>query len=197
MSRALLSVAIAAVTGGAAVTACFVHTRSNELECTSTSQCTAPRVCLQNYCVMPGGGPQNCPPECSSCNGLAGAMPTCNYSGTGGTAFTCPQGYQCNIDCNGNHACGSVTCTGSSNCTITCEGPGACGSITCGTGSCTVSCTAPGACGSITCGQACACDVTCSGNECGAETCPISMGSACTDGSNNCSSSNGNCNTCP
>ena len=165
--------ALAAVSLVVVFAACFVHTRSDGLECHSSSECNAPRVCFDNYCVIPDAAP--CPSQCTSCN-VSGRVPTCNYSGGGGNNFTCPQGYQCNINCQGNNACGSITCGGDA-CIITCEGQSACGSITCD--------------------HACACDITCPRGDCGTETCPQdNNGNPCVQGSN-CSSSMAGCNTCP
>jgi hypothetical protein len=165
------AVVVFVVASTIAIAACFVSSPTDALQCHATMDCASGRVCLENFCVVQGGG--NCPTECTSCDFLA-STPTCDYNGAGGD-FTCPQGFACVVDC---------------------ESAGACGNITCGSGSCMVTCRGQGACGNITCNDSCACDVTCNQGACGNETCPVSGGTSCVTGSN-CDSSVGTCNTCP
>ncbi|HSN27504.1 MAG TPA: hypothetical protein VLT45_14515 [Kofleriaceae bacterium] len=190
----ILSVAVA--------TSCLVSARSDKLACTTTSDCTSPRVCEGGYCVVDVNA---CP---ALCDGGCGSDGSCNITGTGGDSITCPSGKTCNITCVGG-ACGSITCTEADKCTIMCVGDSACGPITCGTadciitcegtnacdnitcgsrnsGRCRVGCTGTNACSNISCSNTCDCVIDgCSGGTCGALTCPRAGGSYCTGTGNN------------
>ena len=167
----LLSVSVA--------TACLVNTRSGDLACSMTSDCTSPRVCEGGYCVIDENA---CP---AVCNGGCSTDGTCNINGAGGDSITCPSGKTCNIDCIGDNACGNITC-GIGDCIITCSGTNACGDVACGNhgaGRCRVECAGTNACGDVACSNACDCVVDgCTTSGCGTLTCPRLNGTTyCTE----------------
>ena len=180
----------------AAAAACSVNRKTDQLRCTTSNDCTAPRVCESGYCVVDNGA---CPGRCNLGCDITTSPPTCRISETGGDNIHCPSDMHCEITCTNPGACGSIDCTDAAACTIDCNSPAACGDIDCGNnsqGQCTITCTGPNACGSITCDQACACDVSCGNGACGTNTCPSAGGNSCTSGST-CSSSPSGCNSCP
>jgi hypothetical protein len=210
----LAALAIAVISA----TSCSINHRSGDYECTLQTDCEAGRLCIGNYCVLPGGGPidapkgdgprtdgspidgppANCPAQCTSCdNPSKTCVIDCNLTNcTGNAAIVCPTGWGCKIGCTTNNSCvNGVNCNGAKSCEITCTGQGSCRNIECGTGDCDVKCQAQNSCRGIDCGDSCACDVSCAFNAscefltCSDPTCdPLGRG---------CSSNGLNCDTCP
>ncbi len=137
---------------GSVIVACFVDRPTEELACTSNSQCTRfdpLRVCAGGYCVEP-----DCPDDCTACDEAAKT---------------------CQVDCTSTDDClGQITCPTGWDCTINCVGDGACNDIECQTGAkCTIACTGDNACSDIRCSSACQCDLDCVGTACEAMACPV------------------------
>lgn len=146
---------LGAVMSVATMVACLVDRTSEAFECTSQAQCDTrfpddDRQCTGGYCIVP-----DCPDDCTSCD------ETTNV---------------CNIDCTSVDECfGTITCPPGWHCLINCDGDGACNDISCESGSeCDIVCTGFDACGDVTCDDACRCDVTCDelGGACDSMTCP-------------------------
>jgi hypothetical protein len=162
---------------GALTMACFVDRKSDTLACSTAADCSDNRVCQDGYCVRQSQS--DCPAHCDACN-TSVTPHTCIVTSTGGSNFTCPDGFQCLINCSGGNACGDLTCAGGAQCVIACSGANSCGDITCS--------------------AACACDVTCTGGGCAAIACPHQGANYCTsdqqDGSPCSSMVSGRCNSC-
>jgi hypothetical protein len=201
-NRTYVLLAISAIAGVWAGSACLVDRKSDTIACSGPTDCMAPRVCEDGFCVV---DPDACPAQCVTCD-MSTTPHVCMVSGTGGSSFTCPDGLKCVIDCSTSDACGNITCAPGSQCDITCSAGSACNDITCNGESCTVKCTAGNACDNVTCGggnngrcdlqctastacnsakclDACSCAMTCStADACGTILCPKAMGNMyCTE----------------
>ena len=175
-------------------TACTVDRKTDQLQCTTSSDCAMGRICNMGYCTT------DCPADCDmGCDGSTNP-PTCNVNTNGQDPLTCPAGFQCDLTCNHPNGCPTIDCTASASCKIQCNATNTCGTITCGTGSCDVTCNGINSCADIACTDSCACDVTCNLGACN-QQCPSRDGHVCTkDGmpQSECSSSaQSGCNTCP
>lgn len=142
---------LGAVASGALIVACMVDRPSESLTCSATTDCAGlddRRVCTDGYCVIP-----NCPDDCTECDETARTCTVeCNAADDCDATITCPSGWNCTINCNGDGNCNDIACTGGSRCTINCNGPGACADIDCD--------------------SACQCDLTCASGACDSFTCP-------------------------
>jgi hypothetical protein len=186
----------------AVVAACFIDRKTTDFECSTTDECEGDLVCRGNYCVVDDGSddsstdfddepsddpaddlptddsPDLCPPECSECD---------------------PNDRVCVFVCGTNDRCGDIDCPDGWECQILCQGAMACGDITCEDGPCNVQCADNNSCGIVDCRGACACDVTCFNGACEDALCPIVAGRNCTmDGTTEtgCTSSAPDCNRC-
>ena len=210
----LAALAIAVISS----TSCSINHRSGDYECTLQTDCEPGRLCIGNYCVVPGGGPIDapkntdgprtdgsidgppnvCPPQCTSCdNPSKTCVIDCNLTScTGNQPIVCPTGWGCKIGCTTNNACASgINCNGAKSCEITCSGQGSCRMLECGTGDCNVQCIGQNSCRGVNCGNSCACDVTCSTNaSCEFLTCSDPL---CDPFGKGCTSSGPNCDSCP
>jgi len=174
--------------------ACTVDRKTDQLQCTTGSDCDMGRICNMGYCTT------DCPADCTDgCDGSTNP-PTCNVNTNNNAPITCPTGFQCNLSCNHPNSCSTVDCSTSAGCTITCNSTSSCANVTCGTGPCNITCNGGNSCGDIQCSDSCACDVTCNDGQCN-QHCPSRGGHSCTqDGTpaSDCSSSDqSGCNTCP
>ena len=205
----------------AIIGSCSVNHRSGDYACAKQSDCASPRVCEQGFCTVPPGvpidGPPStvdghlnqdasthpdassniCPSICTSCDlGSHKCKIECNLnpSSCNGTV-TCPDGFDCNIDCNTPNACrNGVDCTNAAACAITCVGTGSCRGLQCGDGPCSVFCTGSSSCRGIACNGSCACDVECGSiSLCQDISCP---GLACDTVTGGCNLTGPGCNTC-
>lgn len=146
----------AAIAIGVVLAGCALDHRSDELACTSPTECTGGRSCVDGYCVM---APVQCP---GSCDGCVIATMTCMLDGDAAPNgnVTCPAGWNCAITC-GADACRTVDCRDGQSCTVECNGDNACDTVRCGSGPCDVTCSGQDACNSVDCRDSCGCDVTC------------------------------------
>ena len=143
---------LGALLGGAIVfAACFIERPSETLECSSNDDCVGfadNRQCQSGYCVVP-----NCPDDCTSCDEAART---------------------CNVDCTSDERCsGTITCPSGWSCTINCDGEGACDDVQCNSGSrCNITCSDTGSCDHVDCNDACQCDLACALGACDSFSCP-------------------------
>ena len=174
--------------------ACSVDRKTDQLQCTTGSDCTMGRICNMGYCTT------DCPASCDMGCDTSTMPPTCNVNTNGNTPITCPAGFQCNLTCNHPNSCPTIDCSAAAACTVTCNANNSCATVTCGTGPCNVTCNGGNSCGTVDCSQSCACDVTCNNGQCD-EMCPVRDGHSCTRNgsmSSDCSSSEqSGCNVCP
>jgi hypothetical protein len=117
-----------------ALAGCSVDRRSSAFACEGTPDCSGGRVCVDQFCVVPGSGSGSdgaCPKDCTRCEGG-----TCYLDCTEEDCinFDCPSGWKCNITC-GQDRCVNVDC-GTSDCDVQCDGNDACTDVDCGTGRC-------------------------------------------------------------
>lgn len=197
---------------------CSINHRSGEFECTLQTDCDSGRLCLNGYCIVPGGSidapktadaprkdapmtidaPMNaCPPQCTSCGDGKTCTIDCGMTNcTGNQPIVCPSGYNCAILCSTNNACANgINCDSAESCTITCSGSGSCRNIQCGPGDCDVKCQGQNSCRGIDCTDSCACDVSCAFNAaCDFLTCSSQQ---CDPLGKGCSSLLPGCDTCP
>jgi hypothetical protein len=200
---------------------CSVTHRSQDFACTANNTCTgqnAGRICVDGYCVLPGGvdasvpdasidagsGSNNCPSPCTSCD--FSSTPTCTIDCAQTQAckgaLKCPAGFACNVACDVAMACRSgVDCTAATSCNIGCTGVGTCHDVSCGSGPCDVNCAAGESCHTVSCGASCACDVMCAqavtGGICQNVTCTTGQNGTCSVAPPSCTSMIPGCNTCP
>lgn len=90
-------------------------------------------------------GVGECPTECSSCSdGIC--QIDCLDGDCRDSLVACPQGWYCNVACDGRNSCrdATVVCPDASNCAVGCSGRDACRAltVTCGSSACALSCTA-------------------------------------------------------
>lgn len=199
---------------------CSINHKSGDYECKVQADCEAGRLCLNAYCIVPGGvidapklvdAPKRdappmidspmmnmCPPQCTSCS--AGSM-TCTIdcalgNCTGNQPVVCPAGWNCAILCSTNNACSNgIDCADAASCAITCSGASSCRNIDCGNGHCDVKCQGQNSCRGIDCSNSCACDVSCALNSaCDFLTCSSQQ---CDPLGRGCSSLAPGCDTCP
>jgi hypothetical protein len=139
------------ILGSALIAACFIERPSENLDCSVTADCEslgADRRCVDGFCVVP-----NCPADCSSCNEtMRTCLVECSDADDCDTSISCPSGWTCTINCNGDSACNDIVCNSGARCTITCNGAGSCGDVNCD--------------------SACQCDVTCAAGACDSTSCP-------------------------
>jgi hypothetical protein len=142
---------LGAIASGALIAACLIDRPSESFSCTSTADCAGldgNRVCETGYCIV-----QNCPEDCTTCDEDARTcMVECNSPDDCDDTITCPSGWSCTINCNGDSACNDISCTNGSRCAINCNGPNACDAIACD--------------------NACECDLACASGACDSFSCP-------------------------
>lgn len=202
-----------------ASSSCSINHKSGDYVCTVQADCEPGRLCLNGYCIVPGGvidapkltdapkrdapqmidSPMNvCPPQCTSCaEGSKTCTIDCGLTNcNGNNPIVCPTGYNCAILCSTNNACANgIDCGSAASCAITCSGAGSCRNIECGTGDCDVKCQGQNSCRGIDCGDSCACDVSCAFNSsCEFLTCSSQQ---CDPVGRGCSSLPPGCDTCP
>jgi hypothetical protein len=201
MRKAAAILGVLMVAGlAASMPSCWVHRKSDEVACNTTSDCKGGGTCENGYCL---GSSNGCPGPCTSCD-LEDR--TCEIDCTASQPcgnLSCPAGFECTIECSNAGACGDIDCAAATGCDIDCSGALACHNINCGPGECSISCSGPQACPSIDCVSSCACDVKCLGSAaCPSMSCPtvFGTGALCTrDGSAGarCDSSEADCDRCP
>ena len=139
---------------------CSIDHPSDAFACTTPSQCSDGRSCVDGFCVVSTGSA--CPSQCTTCDTAA---KTCGITGGNGNTITCPSGFHCDITCAGGN-CRTVDCSTAASCTILCSGEGSCEIVTCGAGPCDVTCSGKSSCkNGVNCQSSCACDVLCTGQQ--------------------------------
>ena len=129
--------------------------------------CVGKGLCCGDPKPAPGGA---CPDACTGgCNGNT-CIIACEANACKGVNITCPVGFDCQIECVGQHACQStaIDCPADHDCSIQCDstvdGNHACEDVvfTCSNGPCSMNCVGDEPCKgtAVNCG-ANACSVTC------------------------------------
>jgi hypothetical protein len=174
---------------------CSFESRSPGFECSTTSNCTNDRHCIDGLCVT-AGAKEGCPPGCNDCS-----EGTCIiYCDRGGfscpSRVVCPAGMDCVVHCDRQNGCPQgVDCSAATACFIDCNASGACGGqVLCGSGPCEVDCRQSRCSGGVQCSSSCACQILCgSGQSCSGDmSCPA----GCDAQPRGCTSSGAGCNTC-
>lgn len=202
MKLAFAGIFLALAAAAAVGVGCSINHRSDQYACTTSTDCEGGRVCDNGFCIIPGtidaartdapkpggDGGNNCPAPCTSCNVQQKTCTVdCQKTNCSNTV-TCPVGYKCDIDCNGDNDCrNGVNCQESASCTVECSGKQSCQNVQCGPGPCSVSCSGVQSCRGVSCANSCACDVTCTGSQscgeaiqCTSFACRSTNGPGCT-----------------